>query len=315
MKYTDYYNHLIHEILRGESDDYYYHVTLAPHVDNILQNGLRINKKPTVSNYRGYSRGKIFLCDIGVVDWWKFNIEQHAFDQHDDERFHNIAVLKIKKDKLTDVHIDTVGSEDSRGNCYYVTNNIPADVIEIHESGASENNLNESLVDKKIIDVPKEPGTVPIPSNHLRLYHYTNTTSDELQRDGLLMSKAKGHTYGEPDFVWASLKKPSDYKTYVEFSVPIDDPRFSIWGSKPDVSRGVEFYADGSDDFTFRGDIKPDEFIAIHEPWHHAYRYIVDENPEMIPDVLAGKYDYLLDKSSANREAKAIKAIKANYGN
>lgn len=174
--------------------------------------------------------------------------------------------------------------------------------------------LTENIVDKQIVKVPKEAGTVPILNNHLRLYHYTDATPEELNRDGLLMSKAKGHTYGEPNFVWASLKKPNDYKRYVEFSVPIDDPRFSFWGSKPDVSRGASFYKDKSNDFTFDGDIKPSEFIAIHEPWHHAYRYIVDENPEMIPDVLAGKYDYLLDKSFADREAEAIKAIKTNYG-
>ena len=76
--------------------------------------------------------------------------------------------------------------------------------------------LNESLVDKKIITVPDEAGTKPIPSNHLRLYHYTHADPEEIKRDGLKISKAKGDTYGEPNFVWASLKKPSESKTYVE---------------------------------------------------------------------------------------------------
>lgn len=143
MKYLNYYNHLIVEDLRSESDDYYYHITLVPYVDDILKNGLYINKKPTVSNYREHSRGKIFLCDIGVVDWWEYNIEQHTFHQYDDERFHEVAVLKIKKDKLSNVYVDEIGSEDSRGNCYYVTSNIPANVIELHENSA----LNESLDD------------------------------------------------------------------------------------------------------------------------------------------------------------------------
>jgi hypothetical protein len=175
--------------------------------------------------------------------------------------------------------------------------------------------LFESLVDKKIIDVPKEPGTVPIPSNHLRLYHYTDASNDELERDGLLISKAKGHMYGEPDFVWASLKQPGNYKKYVEFSVPIDDPRFSMWGSKPDAYRGAEFYSGKSNDFTFQGDIKPNEFIAIHEPWHHHYRYIVNEKPSIVQNVLDGEYDYLLQKKSTPDEAQAINAIKINYGN
>lgn len=174
--------------------------------------------------------------------------------------------------------------------------------------------LTEVLTGKNIIHVPEEPGTVPIPNNHIRLYHYTNASPEELKGDGLLMSKAKGHTYGEPDFIWASLTKPGKHKRYVEFSVPVDDPRFSIWGAKPDAYRGAEFYKSRGDNFTFGDDIKPNEFIAIHEPWHHVYRYIVNENPELIPDVLAGKFDDLLDKPSTADEAEAIKAIKANYG-
>jgi len=160
MKYTDYYRHLINEVLRGESDDYYYHITLAPYVDSILTNGLQIGKKATVSNYREHSRGKIFLCDIGVVDWWKFNIEQHAFDQHDDERFHNVAVLKIKKDKLSNVYVDEIGSKDSRGNCYYVTSNIPANVIEIHEIEKEKLNsikeITNDVLDQMVIAAQKE---------------------------------------------------------------------------------------------------------------------------------------------------------------
>lgn len=172
--------------------------------------------------------------------------------------------------------------------------------------------LRESYHDRQIIKVPKEPGTVPIPSNHLRLYHYTSADAEELQRHGLQMSKAKGHTYGEPDFVWASLKRPGDYKRYVEFSVPIDDPRFSMWGAKPDAFRGVEFYKNRENDFTFAGDIKPEEFIAIHEPWHHIYRYMT-EHPDVIKAVLNGKHDNLTAERWPD-EARAIKAIKTNFG-
>lgn len=172
--------------------------------------------------------------------------------------------------------------------------------------------LNESVTYAQKIPIPQEPGTVPIPSNHLRLYHYTDASTEELNRNGLLLNKSKGHTYGEPNFVWASLQKPKDYKRYVEFSVAIDDPRFSMWGAKPDVERGVEFYKGRSNDFTFMGDIKPDEFIAIHEPWHHVYRYLVDEKPSIIPNILNGEYDYLIDDRYPN-EAEAIKAVKVNF--
>lgn len=172
--------------------------------------------------------------------------------------------------------------------------------------------LIESHVDKQTIQVPQEPGTVSIPSNHLRLYHYTDAPAEELKRNGLLLSKAKGHTYGEPDFVWASTKIPSKHKRYVEFSVAIDDPRFSAWGSKPDAYRGVEFYKDKHNDFTLRGDIKPAEFIAIHEPWHHVYRYLVDEKSSIIPNILNGEYDYLINDRYPD-ETEAIKAVKINF--
>jgi hypothetical protein len=175
--------------------------------------------------------------------------------------------------------------------------------------------LNESLVDKKIITVPDEAGTKPIPSNHLRLYHYTHADPEEIKRDGLKLSKAKGDTYGEPNFVWASLKKPNESKTYVEFSVPIDDPRFSMWGSKPDAYRGADFYKGRSNDFTFQGDIKPEEFIAIHEPWHFHYRYMT-QDAESIETTLKGEHDWILDQRDRfPNEAKAVDAIKTNYGN
>jgi hypothetical protein len=163
----------------------------------------------------------------------------------------------------------------------------------------------ESLVDKKIIDVPNEPGTVPIPNNHIRLYHYTTAPAEELRRDGLLLSKAKGHTYGEPDMIWSSLKMPGKYKRYVEFSVPIDDPRFSI---KPDACLD----GDHCSDFTFMGDIKPSEFIAINEPWHHTYRYLT-KDPKYIEATLNGEFDHLSFERKPD-EAEAVHAVKANYG-
>ena len=170
------------------------------------------------------------------------------------------------------------------------------------------------LPDKQIIKVPEEPGTVPIPANHLRLYHYTTAEANDLWRDGLKLSKSKGHTYGEPNFVWASLALPGRHKRFVEFHVAIDDPRFSFFGSKPDAHRGAEFYKDKSNDFTFQGDIKPSEFIAIHEPWHHSYRYMKNEGDEFIQSVLRGEYDYITPDKFPD-EAEAVAAIKTNYGN
>jgi hypothetical protein len=170
--------------------------------------------------------------------------------------------------------------------------------------------IRENIGNK--IEVPKEPGTVPIPSNHLRLYHYTFTDPEIIRKQGLKLSAAKGNTYGEPNMVWASLQEPNNSKTFVEFSMAIDDPRFTNMGSKPSVSAGVEFYKGRNSDFTILGDVNPSEFIAIHLPWHHTYRYLVDNN--MVTEVLDGKFDYLIDDKHPN-EAKAIMTVKHNFGN
>jgi hypothetical protein len=165
----------------------------------------------------------------------------------------------------------------------------------------------------KKIEVPDEPGTVSIPSDHLRLYHYTNISPEIIKREGLLQSKSRGSTYGEPNGVWASLELPQKYKLYAEFSMAIDDRRFTGGGLGPDVSKGAEWYKGRGNDFVIFGDVKPSEIIAIHEPWHHSYRYLVKDK-KLIAEVLAGNFDDLL-KGNNPTEAKAILAIKTNFGN
>lgn len=170
--------------------------------------------------------------------------------------------------------------------------------------------LLSEMVEK--IEVPSKPGTVSIPSNHLRLYHYTYTDPKIIKREGLKLSHAKGNTYGEPNVIWASLQEPGDHKTFVEFSMAIDDPRFTSMGSKPDVSIGVKGYEGRGTDFTILGDISSSEFIAVHEPWHHTYRYLIEN--DMVEDILDGKYDDLLGSEHTKKERMAILAIKHNFG-
>ena len=131
IKFKDLFKTLITEDLRSESDEYYYHITLSPYVDAIKKHGLKLKgTTPTVSNYKDYSKGKIFLCDIGVLDWWVHSIAAHAFHQFDDEQYHDVSVFKILKTKLKSVIVDKIGSDDSRGNSYYVTYDIPPTVLE-----------------------------------------------------------------------------------------------------------------------------------------------------------------------------------------
>ena len=126
------------EDLRSGSDDYYYHVTLAPYVPLIQKEGIKIRHvAPTVSNYKEYSKGKIFLTDVGTLDWWVWTIAAHAFHSFDDEKYHDISIFRIPKGKLPNVEIDKVGSDDSKGESFYVTQDIPPSIIEFVETKES----------------------------------------------------------------------------------------------------------------------------------------------------------------------------------
>jgi GNAT superfamily N-acetyltransferase len=170
-------------------------------------------------------------------------------------------------------------------------------------------NVNEESNNK--IEVPEEPGTVSIPSNYIRLYHYTKATDmDKIRKEGLKLSNARGHTYGEPDVIWSSTYKPERYP-FVEFAVAINDPRISRDANIIDRETPTEVMNKNLH-ITFRGDILPSEFIAIHEGWHKHYRYIINEK-DVVEEVLSGKLDYLINDKFPD-EAKAILAIKQNFG-
>jgi hypothetical protein len=68
--------------------------------------------------------------------------------------------------------------------------------------------------------VPAEPGTKPIPHGTLRFYHYTNAGPGALQsiaEHGILLGKAKGDTYGEPNVVWASTEQPKQDRALAQW--------------------------------------------------------------------------------------------------
>lgn len=119
-------------LLENIDDGYYYHITLAPFAPAIQTDGLKIRgRKSTITNYREYSKGKTFLCDINSLNCWIEKIKQHGFHGYDDEKYHDVAIFKVAKDALKDVQIDKVGDEDCRrGGSYYVTYDIPANLIE-----------------------------------------------------------------------------------------------------------------------------------------------------------------------------------------
>jgi hypothetical protein len=168
--------------------------------------------------------------------------------------------------------------------------------------------------------VPKAAGEAPVPEGHIRAYHYSNFNMKpddkiadvidqriaSLREHGIDLSKAIGSTYGEPDVVWASTEKPHDGKVYVEFSISPDDERWPTM-FKPDLSRRtVEDWEAQRNNFYFYGTIKPEEFIAIHQPWHGRYRYLLD-NPSVGEAALRGEHDDLLDDAEYGPAIKRFK--------
>ena len=154
--------------------------------------------------------------------------------------------------------------------------------------------------------VPPAPGESPIPSGHVRLYHYSNRIGDphetaiSLRTEGIDIGKAVGHTYGEPDVVWASTQKPHRQKVFAEFSMSIDDPRWDLGKPYKETAEEFEKY---KSDVTFNGSILPEEIVAVHEPWHYHYRYVA-KSDEFRIKAKTGGLDYLMDSEYGPAIAK-----------
>ena len=136
--------------------------------------------------------------------------------------------------------------------------------------------------------IPSEPGTEPIPKGHVRLYHQTSATAlGEIERSGLNIANAKGiegpkSIYaGETPFYGDAKSRPT-----LEFHVPKDQ-----WDAPFVLS-----------------DVKPEQFIAAHYPWHETVRHL-ESTPESLQAALDGKFD----KREGN-EKIAVDYVKANHG-
>lgn len=169
--------------------------------------------------------------------------------------------------------------------------------------GSSESELvTHSLV---LNQVPAKMGTVPIPVNHVRLYHYTKGTAQQIREQGILLDKARGHTYGEPNVIWGSTKPPESHHTIVEFHVPVT--ALSNDAERPPaLHNDLAKWQQGYHHVTLRRSISPLEIIAVHEPWHNRYRYI-KSHPEVLQNVLSGKHDNLLEEPEYGPAIRQIK--------
>ena len=162
------------------------------------------------------------------------------------------------------------------------------------------------------IEVPPEMGVLPVPDNNIRLFHFTRGNIEDIRKNGLLISQAQGSKYGEPDMIWGSTslneyKEMASYKNIIEFSVPVQDIGFPKQYGQEDIDK----LNSGSHHVGIFRDIRPNEILAIHEPWHSHYRYM-EKDKELLKEVINGEHDELMDGRFPS-EGKAVQAIKNNY--
>jgi hypothetical protein len=113
--------------LKQRRDEFYYHVLPANRLKSVMKNGLKPGQQPVFSNYKNHSAGKIFLCEKEGVQFWSARIEDHLFHNGENQK---ISVIKIKKDAV-EVNPDSVGSDDSRSPCYYMTSAVSPQSIQV----------------------------------------------------------------------------------------------------------------------------------------------------------------------------------------
>jgi hypothetical protein len=141
-------------------------------------------------------------------------------------------------------------------------------------------------------EVPGEPGTAPIPKDHVRLYHQTSSHKNlgSIKRKGILPHQPhegpKGIYAGEKPFYG-----PAHHKPTTEFSVHKKD-----WHHP----------------FVTRDKVEPKKIVANHKEWHHTVRYI-DDDPELKKNVLSGEHDDLIAKGKKDHYAKAIRFVKRRH--
>lgn len=159
--------------------------------------------------------------------------------------------------------------------------------------------------------VPPPMGSTPIPAGHIRLYHYTKGDPAVIRKEGLKLSSARGHVYGEPDLVWAANRQPDPQsKVIVEFHTDAFDKEIGL--DSPRKGQDLEAWQNdgGLRHVGFTRDIKPEEIIAVHEPWQDSYRKMAAE-PVAVQMALEGDMDWALEDPYL---AKAVIKIKQEHG-
>jgi hypothetical protein len=140
-------------------------------------------------------------------------------------------------------------------------------------------------------ELPPGPGTATIPAGHIRLWHYTPLGKvPSIREHGLLRSKARGDAgngdQADPSTgVRALTRRPDDILENHDGGAAV----IEYHAHPAEISQNAEHYwhqdpqewAKGYHHVIMRGDVPPDQIVAIHEPWHGAARYMRDDDPAL----------------------------------
>ena len=163
--------------------------------------------------------------------------------------------------------------------------------------------LLESLNQKsKLEKLPDEPGTVSIPDDHIRLYHQTSEQNlDKIKKDGIKFSYARG--YEGPTGIYSStgsIDKDGDIRGF--YGKVKDTPTVEFHVPKEEYEKQHTYGI-------LHRDVKPEEIIACHHPWHDHARYMLNDD-DVKDNILGGEYDDYIKKYPEDDEHKAMKYIK-----
>lgn len=224
--------------------------------------------------YANVVKGKISPADYETKAEWQFNFEKGKLpndlnlESHVHEGFGN-TLREFK-----------IAMKDSKFAALFTGRKIYLQKVLIYDGKKLTEDIDEALN----WEVPKPPGTVPIPSGHVRLYHQTSEKNlGSIKHNGLQFSKARG--IEGPKAIWADEQgfygKPIETPT-VEFHIPKER-----W-QRPFVI----------------GDVSPQDIIAVHHPWYNKAR---EWSIEYKDKILSGEHDDLLDDPYYGKPIRFIK--------
>jgi GNAT superfamily N-acetyltransferase len=170
-------------------------------------------------------------------------------------------------------------------------------------------------------EVPPPVGESPIPKGAVRLYHSTwERHAPSIREHGLLQEHARGDSgagFGNEASagIWATTHNPlGDHEkrgpdtqgeglTAEFFAHPheISTRAESPWHEDPET-----WANDREHHVIMANDIKPRQIVALHQPWHSAYRYIKENATE----ARRGDIDWVKDDPSMANYARGLDKFK-----